>query len=92
MLICAGVWSLPYWNGLDAFAVPLWSQIANSRVLPFAVAMRASGRYVRIEVEGARDRDRRAEMQAIDALPGVLLVEALPPDMEATLRHLASAA
>jgi len=31
-------------------------------------------------------------MQAIDALPGVLLVEALPPDMEATLRHLASAA
>jgi ABC-type sugar transport system ATPase subunit len=27
-------------------------------------------------------------MQAIDALPGVLLVEALPPDMEATLRHL----
>ena len=56
------------------------------------MAVRASGRYVRIEVEGARDRDRRVEMQAIDALPGVLLVEALPPDMEATLRQLASAA
>ena len=63
-----------------------------ARALPFAVAVRASGRYVRIEVEGARDRDRSTEMRAIDALPGVLLVEALPPDMEATLRHLASAA
>ena len=63
-----------------------------ARTLPFAAAVRASGRYVRVEVERDAERDRTTVTRAIAAIPGVLLVEALPPDMEAALRHLASAA
>ena len=62
------------------------------RALPFAAAVRASGRYVRVEVERGPGNDRAIVTQALAAIPGVLLVEALPPDMEAALRHLASAA
>jgi len=63
-----------------------------ARGLAFAAAVRASGRFVRVEVERAPDRDRATVTRAIAAIPGVLLVEPLPPDMESTLRHLASAA
>jgi ABC-2 type transport system ATP-binding protein len=64
----------------------------TARTLPFVAAVRASGRYVRVEVERGTGHDRTTVARAIAAIPGVLLVEALPPDMEATLRHLASAA
>ena len=74
-----------------------WSDDARhvaraARALPWAAAARASGRYVRIEVERATGPDPQTATRAIAALPGVTLVEALPPDMESTLRHLASAA
>ncbi len=68
-------------------------QVARAaRSLGWAAAVRASGRFVRIEVERARAPDPGAITQAIAALPGVALVERLAPDMESTLRHLASAA
>ena len=63
-----------------------------ARTLPWAAAARASGRFVRIEVERATGPDPATITRAIAALPGVMLVESLPPDMESTLRHLASAA
>ena len=63
-----------------------------ARTLPWAAAARASGRFVRIEVERATGPDPATITRAIESLPGVMLVESLPPDMESTLRHLASAA
>jgi ABC-type multidrug transport system ATPase subunit len=60
-----------------------------ARTLDFAAAVRPTGRFARIEVE--RAGGTRVEA-AIAALPGVVLVERLPPDMESTLRHLARAA
>jgi hypothetical protein len=54
--------------------------------------VRATGRFVRIEVERAAAPDRDAVIAAIAALPGVGLVEPRDPDMESTLRHLATAA
>jgi ABC-2 type transport system ATP-binding protein len=63
-----------------------------ARALPWAAAVRANGRFVRIEIERAKAPDPRTITQAIAALPGVMLVEPMPPDMESTMRHLASVA
>jgi ABC-2 type transport system ATP-binding protein len=61
----------------------------RARELPFAVAVRPTGRFVRVEVERS---DRSQVVAALEALPGVALVEAAAPDMESTLRRLARAA
>jgi ABC-2 type transport system ATP-binding protein len=63
-----------------------------ARSLSWAAAVRPNGRFVRIEVERTGGRAPAEITRAIAALPGVALVEALAPDMESTLRHLASAA
>jgi ABC-2 type transport system ATP-binding protein len=64
-----------------------------ARALPWAAAVRASGRFARIEVERGGAAPAAAVIaDAIAALPGVALVEPIPPDMESTLRHLANAA
>jgi len=62
-----------------------------ARALPWAAAVRPTGRFVRVEVEHATAPDRARVADEIGALPGVALVESAPPDMESTLRHLASA-
>jgi hypothetical protein len=54
--------------------------------------VRPNGRFVRIEVERTGGPAPAEITRAIAALPGVALVEALAPDMESTLRSLASAA
>jgi ABC-type multidrug transport system ATPase subunit len=63
-----------------------------ARALGFAAAVRPTGRFARIEVVRAESLDRARVEAAIAALPGVVLVEQRPPDMESTLRHLARAA
>jgi ABC-2 type transport system ATP-binding protein len=61
-----------------------------ARALPFATSVRPLARFVRIEVE--RAPESRDVVDALAALPGVVLVESAAADMEATLRHLARAA
>jgi ABC-2 type transport system ATP-binding protein len=64
----------------------------SARALPFAVAVRPTARYVRVEMERSNGPDPAAVVGALAALPGVALVERLEPDMESALRHLARAA
>jgi ABC-2 type transport system ATP-binding protein len=63
-----------------------------ARGLSFAVAVRPTARHVRVEIERANGADPSAVVRALAALPGVVLVERLEPDMESALRHLARAA
>jgi ABC-2 type transport system ATP-binding protein len=63
-----------------------------ARGLPWASAVRPNGRFVRIEVERQGSPARAEITRALAAIDGVALVEAMAPDMESTLRHLASAA
>jgi len=63
-----------------------------ARGLPWASAVRPNGRFVRIEVEREGSPARAEITRVLAAIDGVALVEAMAPDMESTLRHLASAA
>jgi ABC-2 type transport system ATP-binding protein len=63
-----------------------------ARALSFAVAVRPTARYVRVEVERANGIDPAAVARDLAALPGVALVERIESDMESALRHLARAA
>jgi ABC-2 type transport system ATP-binding protein len=64
----------------------------GARTLAFAVDVRPTGRFVRVEVEHDDAPERAAVIAALGALPGVALVEPAAPDMESTLRRLARAA
>jgi ABC-2 type transport system ATP-binding protein len=63
-----------------------------ARALPFAVAVRPTARFVRVEVERTNGIDLARIARDLGNLPGVALVERLDSDMEAALRHLARAA
>jgi ABC-2 type transport system ATP-binding protein len=60
-----------------------------ARALPFVASARAGGRNARVEVpkRGAPARDEA--LRALRALPGAILAEALPADMESVLLGLA---
>jgi len=60
-----------------------------ARALPWTGSVRASGRGIRVEVSRERSPGATAAFAALAALPGGLLVEALPIDMETTLLALA---
>ncbi len=60
-----------------------------ARALPYVLAVRASGRYARIEVSPALAPDRARVLADLAALAGVRVVESLPLDMEAVLLALA---
>ncbi|MCX5740206.1 MAG: ABC transporter ATP-binding protein [Proteobacteria bacterium] len=60
-----------------------------ARALPYVVAVRASGRYARIDVSPERSPGATRVLADLAAIPGVRLVESLPLDMEATLLALA---
>jgi ABC-2 type transport system ATP-binding protein len=60
-----------------------------ARALDFPAAVRASGRYARVEVPTARSPGEAAALRALAALPGARLVERAPVDMETTLLALA---
>ena len=62
-----------------------------ARALPWAGAVRAGGRFARVEVSSAGAPDEPAVRAALAALPGARLVERIPVDMEATLLALARA-
>jgi ABC-type multidrug transport system ATPase subunit len=71
--------------GADARAIA-----EAARALAWVAAARPTGRFARVEVERrAAPANARA---ALAALPGVVLAESATPDMESTLRHLATAA
>ena len=60
-----------------------------ARALPFVVAARATSRFARLEVRP--DRTPAADVtRAVERLPGVRFVEWRRPDVESTLRHLAT--
>ncbi len=63
-----------------------------ARGLEFATSVRPLARFVRLEVDVAGAADADAVRARLAALPGVVLVERAPTDMESTLRHLARAA
>jgi len=60
-----------------------------ARALPYVVAVRASGRYARIDVSPERSPGATRVLADLGALGGVRVVESLPLDMEATLLALA---
>jgi ABC-2 type transport system ATP-binding protein len=60
-----------------------------ARALGFAAAVRASGRYARVEVPASRSPGEAEVLRALAALPGARLVERAPVDMETTLLALA---
>jgi ABC-2 type transport system ATP-binding protein len=62
-----------------------------ARALPWAGAVRGSGRFARVEAPAARSPGAAQERTALAALPGARLVERIPVDMEATLLALARA-
>jgi ABC-2 type transport system ATP-binding protein len=59
-----------------------------ARALPYVAAARASGRFVRIEVTTALSPSPPALQRALATLPGAMLAEPLPPDLESTLLGL----
>ena len=61
-----------------------------ARALPYVQAARATGRFARVEVLGARAPDPERVMRDLAALPGapVRLAEPVPVDMESTLLAL----
>ena len=62
-----------------------------ARTLPYVQAARATGRFVRVEVLGARAPDAARVLRDLAALPGpVRLAEPVPVDMESTLLALSS--
>jgi ABC-2 type transport system ATP-binding protein len=63
-----------------------------ARTLAFATSVRPLARFVRIEVDAANAPDAAAVHAAFARLPGAVVVEHAPTDMESTLRHLARAA
>ncbi len=70
--------------GEDARAI-----VRAARELPFVVASRATSRFARLEVRP--DATSAAEItRAVQRLPGVRFVEWVRPDVESTLRHLAT--
>ena len=60
-----------------------------ARALRYVVAVRASGRYARIDVAPERSPGAARVLTDLGALGGVRAVESLPLDMEATLLALA---
>jgi drug efflux transport system ATP-binding protein len=60
-----------------------------ARQLPSVAGARASGRSARVEVAAGAGAEVGALRAALCALPGAVLVEALPVDMEAVLLSLA---
>ncbi len=59
-----------------------------ARGLPYVAAARASGRFVRIEVARALSPSPLTLQRALATLPGAMLAEPLPPDLESTLLAL----
>jgi ABC-2 type transport system ATP-binding protein len=60
-----------------------------ARALPFVITSRATSRFARLEVRP--DQVAAADVtRAVERLPGVRFVEWRPPDVESTLRHLAT--
>jgi ABC-2 type transport system ATP-binding protein len=62
---------------------------AAARRLPFVASARAAGGSARVEVSRAVSPGADAARAALGALPGALLAEALPADMESVLLSLA---
>jgi ABC-2 type transport system ATP-binding protein len=60
----------------------------SARALPFVARARAGGRSARVEVAKRTGPGREAALRALRELPGVLLAEALPADMESVLLGL----
>jgi ABC-2 type transport system ATP-binding protein len=63
----------------------------EARKLPFVASARASGRYVRVEVERGRSPGSERVLEALRSLPGHPVAEPAPIDMETTLLALARA-
>jgi ABC-2 type transport system ATP-binding protein len=63
----------------------------EARKLPFVASARASGRYVRVEVERGRSPGSERVLAALRSLPGHPVAEPAPIDMETTLLALARA-
>src|SRR5262245_2265680 len=63
----------------------------EARGLPFVASARASGRFVRVEVERGRSPGSERVLAALRALPGHPVAEPAPIDMETTLLALARA-
>jgi ABC-2 type transport system ATP-binding protein len=61
----------------------------EARALPFVASARAGGGSARVEVARSASPGRGGALAALRALPGVLLAEALPVDMESVLLGLA---
>jgi ABC-2 type transport system ATP-binding protein len=75
----------------------LWGEDAraiarSARGLAYAVDVRPTGQFVRVEVDRADAPARSEVLASLAALPGVALVESAAPDMESTLRRLAGVA
>jgi ABC-2 type transport system ATP-binding protein len=60
-----------------------------ARRLPWVLRVRASGRFARVEVPRPDAPSAAQVRDALAALPGALLVEQVPLDMESTLLALA---
>jgi ABC-2 type transport system ATP-binding protein len=67
------------------------SLAAAARALPFVASARASGGSARVEVHRDASPGEAAARAALAALPGALLAEALPADMESVLLSLSRA-
>ncbi|HEX2486444.1 MAG TPA: ABC transporter ATP-binding protein [Myxococcota bacterium] len=63
-----------------------------ARGLAFVSNARADGRFARVEVNAARSPGARAVRAALEALPGALLAEAAPLDLQAAFVDLARGA
>jgi ABC-2 type transport system ATP-binding protein len=63
----------------------------QARALPWVASARASGRFVRVEVERGRSPGSERVLAALRALPGHPVAEPAPIDMETTLLALARA-
>ena len=61
----------------------------EARALPWVASARASGRFVRVEVERGRSPGSERVLAALRALPGHPVAEPAPIDMETTLLALA---
>jgi len=62
-----------------------------ARALPWAGAVRSSGRFARVEAPAARSPGEAGTRAALAALPGARIVERVPVDMETTLLALSRA-
>ena len=60
-----------------------------AREIPWVVVARTAGRFARVEVDRSSAPPRGQAVAALRALPGVMLAESIPLDMEAALVSLA---